>query len=288
VITRPIDALMEAIGEIRRGNLGFKARILSTDEIGQAGEAFNRMSEELRRSQDKIIRGEKLAAVGQLASGVGHELRNPLAAIRNAIFYLRDQLKDSPAAAEDPSLLEFLAIADREIIAANNIIRDLLDFARVPVLDIHPADVNAIALEARSILETPAGIAWDMELSQDLPQIPIDAFRIRQVFVNLGGNAIQAMPKGGVLHVATTAIVGSDSETWIHIVFRDTGYGMSKETMSRIFEPLFSTKTTGTGLGLAISLGIVERHGGRITVESVVGRGTTFTVKLPAHPPVGA
>jgi|CXWL01.1.fsa_nt_gi signal transduction histidine kinase len=245
--------------------------------------AMEKANRELRESQEKMIRSEKLASIGELASGVGHELRNPLAAIRNALYYVRDALKESALSKEDPGLMEFLDMADREIQSATHIIGDLLDFARTPELVLQLTDVNALLLEAKGIIEIPASVYVIEHFGADLPPVAIDRERMRQVFMNLLQNAVQAIPKDGEVHITTRTVCvpeGSKSK-YLLVDIRDTGTGISDQDRKKIFEPLFTTKAKGTGLGLPICLGIVQTHSGEITVESRAGAGATFTVRLP-------
>ncbi len=246
--------------------------------------AMEKANRELRETQDKVIRSEKLASIGQLASGVGHELRNPLAAIRNAVYYVRDAVKESALVKEDPSLVEFLDMADREIQSATRIIGDLLDFARTPQLVLQPTDINALLIEAKGMIEIPSVVRVIERLGVDLPLMTVDRERMRQVFMNLLQNAVQAMPKEGEVYISTkiAGLPGDSTSRFLFIEIRDTGLGITDSDRRKIFEPLFTTKAKGTGLGLPICLGIVHTHGGEITVESRAGAGATFIVRLPA------
>ncbi|HAM35388.1 MAG TPA: hypothetical protein DEB40_10255 [Elusimicrobia bacterium] len=310
LISRPMAALTAAIEEIAGGNLDSRVDIHSSDEIGQVGKAFNKMANELRltqrqllqanaelesrlkelaktnvaleETQDKVVRSERLAAIGQLASGVGHELRNPLAAIRNAVYYIREAVQDTPTAKADPTLMEILGLAENEIKNSNNIISDLLDFSRVVKLAPYPTDVHELLGELQTVLDIPANVVLSKQFAGQLPQATIDPQRMRQVFLNLATNAIQAMPKGGQLSISTRLdppVNGYPSQ--IVVAFKDTGEGIRPENMKKLFEPLFTTKAKGTGLGLAISQGFVQAHGGKITVESQPGKGCCFEVHFP-------
>ncbi len=234
-------------------------------------------TEELERAQERLIRSEKLAALGQLSANIRHELRNPLGVMSNSIYYLRSKLADA-----DAGVHKHLDILAREVDTANKIVGDLLDFTRVrdPILKI--TNVAALVRDAvgRVRKKDNVDIIWEMD--GNLPYIMVDADQLRQVFVNLAQNAIEAMPDGGSLTVRGELEEG-DEQSAVVIKMTDSGVGISAENMTRIFEPLFTTKARGTGLGLAICKDIVEGHGGKITVQSQVGVGTTFATYLPVR-----
>jgi|CXWL01.1.fsa_nt_gi signal transduction histidine kinase len=310
MISQPMRALLLAIEEIGKGNLHYALDVHSRDEIGQVARAFNGMTADLRRAhgqlvetkaqleqrlkelaannrelqsaQEKVVRSEKLAAIGKLASGVGHELRNPLGGIHNALYYIRDCLKGTTLSTDDPSLLEFITLAEKEIKSSNDIIGDLLEFSRVIKLSSHSADVNAVLGDARHSLEVPATVKIVEDYQEGLPKAEIDPQKMRQVFINLALNAFHAMPKGGELRIESRLEgAAQDPQSRILVRFRDTGIGIPPDIVDKIFEPLFTTKAKGTGLGLSICQGFVQAHGGRISVESEVGKGTVMTVALP-------
>jgi signal transduction histidine kinase len=224
---------------------------------------------ELETAQVQLVRQEKLAAVGQLASTVGHELRNPLAVVMNALYLMEH-------AAGNESMRQHLATAKRETSAATLIVSDLLDYSasREPLLTrVQVADLVA---EALSVVPPPAGV----HVVQDSdPEVSISADRdqLRQALLNLISNGYDAMPDGGVLTVSATAVPGS-----AQITVADTGGGMEEETRQNVFAPFYTTKPRGIGLGLAVTKRIVEAHGGTITVDSTPSAGTSFTVTVPA------
>jgi signal transduction histidine kinase len=239
---------------------------------------LERTNQELQDFQEKMIRSEKLAAIGQLAASVGHELRNPLGAIRNSIFYLKDALKGQKLLEEDPAMKEMIDLADQEAVSAARILSDLLDFSRVVRLEPREADINALLRATlRRFNFTPR-----VELLEEYAELPptlIDAQKMQQVINNLVINALQAMNTQGRLSVSTRLVPG-DADAWVMMSFKDTGSGIDPKNLARIFDPLFTTKAKGTGLGLAISLGIVEAHGGKIDVDSSP-HGSTFSVRWP-------
>ena len=230
-------------------------------------------TKELREAQDRIVRSEKLAAIGQLASSVAHELRNPLGVIKNAIYYL-NMLE---LGKDNPDIKENLEIISVEIENSDKVISDLLEFSRIKKPALNPEEINLIIKETLNRVKAPANIKVVAELGENLPQIQVDALQLQQVFYNLASNAIQAMEKVGTLTVSSYV---THDET-IAIAFIDTGCGIPKENLQKIFEPLFSTNAKGTGLGLSVVASLVESHGGKIEIESEAGKGSTFTVKLP-------
>ncbi len=221
--------------------------------------------------QEKLIISEKLSAIGLLASAVGHEIRNPLGVIRNSTYFLNMKLKDNT----DEKVMKHLKILEKEVNSANLIISDLLDFARKKPPALEPTDLNNVVMDVLSSIFIPENIKVTTELCE-IPPMLLDREQIRRVFLNLTLNAVQAMPEGGKLLIQTSKHFDS-----VEIAFTDTGVGISKENMEKLFTPLFSTKAKGIGLGLRICKQIVEGHDGNITVQSTVGEGSTFTVKLP-------
>ena len=229
-------------------------------------------TKELREAQERLLRQEKLAVLGQLAGGVGHELRNPLGAISNAVYFLNMVLEEP-----DSEVKETLEILEKEVKTSEEIISGLLDFGRAKPPTWRKADVNEIVQEALSRVTVPENVEVVSQLDEALPIILADPGQLGQVFGNIIVNAIQAMPEGGRL------VVGSEvpNPEWVAVSFTDTGVGITEESVDKIFEPLFTTKAKGIGLGLALVKTLVEGHGGTIGVESQVGKGTTFTVCLP-------
>jgi signal transduction histidine kinase len=221
----------------------------------------------LREAQEELIRKEKLAALGQLAGGVGHELRNPLGVIKNSVYYLNMILP------KDEKIQKHLGILDREVANSDRIVAELLDFARVKASVREPAGLVAIVRAALDRLPLPEPVAVQLELAESMPAILVDTHQVGQIVLNLLQNAVQAMPDGGRLTVST----GQDPEH-VFLTVEDTGVGIPAENLAKIFQPLFTTKAKGIGLGLALARDLAEANGGRITVESTVDRGSRFTV----------
>jgi PAS domain S-box-containing protein len=234
--------------------------------------------ERLREAQETLVRTEKLAAIGRLAASIGHELRNPLAAIRNAWFYLDRRVIQSPEALTDKRIQQFSQVISNEIDRCAKIIGELLDFSRERAIYRAPTPAHQLVQGALDVVVKPSeSIVLVNCVSEDLPVPNLDADQFRQVLVNLLQNAAEAVdPQTGRVEVRA-----SDDGGELTLVVADNGKGMSEEVRARIFEPLYTTKLRGTGLGLAIVDGIIKRHGGRISVASAPSQGTTFSIIIP-------
>lgn len=275
-ISRPLADMVAVTRQVARGDLSAEVPVSGRDEIGQLASSFNQMIRDLARAQEQLVRSQRLAAIGQLASSMSHELRNPLSVLRSSAYYLRSRLADA-----DEKVRKHLDIIEQEISNSDKIITDLLDFSRIKPPTLQRTYLNYIVEEALERVEIPPSVKLVRDLAEGLPPIQADAFQLEQVVVNLLTNAVQAMPQGGVLTVRTAL-----REDSLVLEVSDTGCGIDPEHLERIFEPLFTTKSRGIGLGLTICKTLVENHGGTITVESTPGRGTTFTITLPREPAV--
>jgi PAS domain S-box-containing protein len=229
--------------------------------------------EALLEAQEKLVRQEKLAMLGQLAGGVGHELRNPLGAIKNAVYFLNMVFAEQEL---EPEVKETLEILAKEVGTSERIISSLLDFARPKPLVRRKIDVSELVQETLSHIALPENVDVTSQLVDGLPVILADPDQLAQVFGNIIRNGLQAMPQGGRLTVRTAEVSG-----WVVVSIADTGVGIPEEALSKIFEPLFTTKAKGIGLGLAVTKTLIEGHEGCIEVQSEEGKGSTFTVKLP-------
>ena len=237
-------------------------------------EMVEQRTRELHDARERLACNEKLAALGQLADGASHELRNPLSAIKNAACFLNMVVNG-----HDPAVKETLEILEREVEISERIINRLLDFARpVPAIR-QEVDIDSIIQKALSRIAVPENIEISIQLDEALSIILADPDQLCQVFENIMLNAIQAMPDGGWLKIK----VAEESPEWVVISFADTGMGISEEYLGKLFEPLFTTKARGIGLGLAIIRMLIDRHGGDIKVQSELDEGTTFTVRLPLN-----
>jgi len=241
-------------------------------ELEALGTQRKQAEEERERQQEALIRQEKLAVLGRLAGGVGHELRNPLGAISNAIYFL-DMVLEEP----EPEVKETLEILQKEVKTSERIISSLLDFARAKPPTWRKVNINDVVQEALSRTAVPENVEVVSQLDEALPIILADPDQLGQVFGNLILNAIQAMPEGGQL-VVESKLPTPES---VAVSFTDTGVGIPEENLGKLFEPLFTTKAKGVGLGLSVAKTLVDGHWGTIEVESEVGKGTTFRVRLP-------
>jgi len=245
----------------------------STNEnLRIAYEKLDELVKELQETKEELQRKERLAVLGQLAGGIGHELRNPLGAIKNAAYFLNMVLEDP-----EPEVKESLEILEKEVATSEMIIGSLLDFARPKPPMRRKVDINEVVRESLSRVTAPESVEVTSQLDGVLPVILADPVLLGQVFRNLILNAIQAMPEGGQLTVKSELA----GPKWVAVSFADTGVGIPEENLGKLFEPLFTTKAKGIGLGLAISKAFVEAHGGTIEVQSKVGKGCTFSVRLP-------
>ena len=285
-LARPTNALVLAAQRLADGDLEQRVQLDdSTEEIGMLGRAFNSMAasieerdEQLRhRAQEEIMKSERLAMIGRLAAGVAHEINNPLGGI---LLLSRLLLKKAQDESVDNENLQRIA---NEAERCQTIVQGLLDFARQREPKPEPLDMNDIVEKALSLLENQSlfhNIEVVRRLKTGLPPVSADASQMQQVFVNIIMNAAEAMDGNGVLTVATKALPESSR---VEAGFTDTGCGITEQDLTRLFEPFFTTKEPGhgTGLGLSISHGIVERHGGTLSVRSRAGEGATFVVSLP-------
>jgi len=234
-------------------------------------EMVEERTQELKEAHEALVRKEKLAVLGQWSSSIGHELRNPLGAIKNACYFLNMKMKTI----EDEAVKDNIRIMNQEINTAGEIISDLSDFARIKLPVRREADINQLVTETLSRAEIPENITASTDFAVDMAPVSVDPVQIGQVFLNLIDNAVQAMGAGGALKISTRI---KDEAT--EAIFADEGCGIPTNNLEKIFEPLFTTKTKGIGLGLALIRTLVEGHGGRIEVESEEGKGSTFTVRF--------
>lgn len=304
-VNRPIEKLLLATRETARGNLDTKVEIRSHDELGELAQSFNHMISELKRSrnaieewtqtleqkvnertkelqqvQDQLIRAGKMAALGELAAGVAHEINNPLTGVLTFSSLMLKKVDENHPWKKD---LENIV---QQTTRCRNIVRGLLDFARQRKPDKKEWDVHSLIERTLALLENQApfqNIQIIKEFKQNMPMILVDPDQIQQVFMNILINAADAMSKNGGTITIKTDLKDGIAE----ISFIDTGCGMTKEQLSKLFTPFFTTKEPGkgTGLGLAISYSIIQNHNGDIEVESEPGKGSTFRIKLPAEKP---
>jgi PAS domain S-box-containing protein len=248
-------------------------------------ERVEERTQALRDAQEKLIRSEKLSVLGQMASSVGHELRNPLNIINSAVYYLKMIQPDAP-----DKVKEYHAKIEQEVRNSDKIITDLLDFARVKNVDREVVSVSDLVRQTLERFPAPANVEVTLDIPAGLPPVFVDPLQMIQVLGNLTVNACQAMKDGGKLVVLSRleeteneGQLTEDGKPSIVISVKDTGTGITPENMKKLFEPLFTTKAKGIGLGLAVSQKLTEANGGRIEVQSEPGVGSTFILYLPIH-----
>jgi two-component system sensor histidine kinase HydH len=233
---------------------------------------------EVRRLEEQVRRQEKLAAIGGLAAGVAHEIRNPLSSIKGLATFFASQFRDGTEARQAAGVMI------QEVDRLNRAISELLDFARPSDIKIEPVDISRLLNRSIQLIQQDAAsrrIEISVDVAPDICAARVDPDRLTQCLLNIYLNAIEAMPDGGSLNVQCTV----QDRRIIHIAISDTGSGIAADQLNHIFDPYFTTKNKGTGLGLAIVHKIVEAHHGRIHVHSTPGKGTTMTVQIPCDAP---
>ncbi|MBI2369469.1 MAG: HAMP domain-containing protein [Deltaproteobacteria bacterium] len=283
--TRPIDDVVLAARKVAAGDLSQTLPEDRQDEIGELTRSFNEMVRNLQAKQEleeRLRKAEHFSALGQLASGIAHEIRNPLNFINLSIDHLRARF--GPAAPEDrETYVALITNIKGEIHRLNGMVENFLSYGKPRRLALRPCAVGDLLKEVVALAEQKAegqGIVVTLDVAPELPPARVDGQQLKACFMNVVANAIQAMPGGGELRIGLRAGPG-----WLHIAFRDTGCGIAQEHLPLIFEPYFSTKEAGIGLGLALTRRVVEEHGGQVEVESVLGQGTqiTLTLRVPAE-----
>jgi two-component system, NtrC family, nitrogen regulation sensor histidine kinase NtrY len=307
-VTRPVRALAATAQKVAAGNWSATVEIPSHDEIGQLAQAFNRMTSELVAQRERLVQAERVAAWRELARRLAHELRNPLFPLQLTIENMRRahqmaggaglrparEVQNAKASGAAPGsahaidagiqfeevFREGTATLLAELANLKQIIARFSDFARMPAPEMKALDLNGVVRETVKLFEPQLAqtqIHCQTALDPQLAPIPADREQIARVLRNLILNAIDAMPEGGALTIATTARTGS-----VRLEVSDNGQGLTPEECERLFTPYYTTKQHGTGLGLAIVQSVVSDHNGRISVESQPGKGTSFLIDLPA------
>lgn len=307
-IVEPIKTLAGATLEFAEGNLGKRVHTASQTEIGLLYQSFNKMAEklqehsaflkkfndelerkvkertlelqeaneQLQRTQDALIRAEKIAAIGELATGVAHEIRNPLNSLSiNMQGLVRDI--QNKCGAEECRFHDIVNIIQYELKRTNNILDNFVNFAKFPEPKFMENDINRIIREVAAVISSEseeAGVAMELSLSDNVPLFKFDRPQMKEVLMNLSHNAINAMPEGGILKITS-----SMRNHRVFIDVSDTGTGIPEKNLNKIFMPFFSTRDKGLGLGLPIVKRIVEGHGGHITCQSSP-EGTVFEITL--------
>ncbi len=286
LVSNPIQELTATMERAESG-LEARADVKSSDEIGRLGEAFNSLLTKLERARrrvdryhyEQMKRADRLASIGEMAAGIAHEIKNPLAGIAGVIqvFKKDPSVDDRKRAVLD----EVLSQVER----MDKVVRNLLSFARPPEPKMSFVDINELIGKMLNFLApqfAKNGIVAEQKLLPGLPRLTLDPDLMQQALINIALNAIQAMPDGGKFTVETRSSKPPDeSPGSVKITFSDTGKGISLENLTRIFNPFFTTRPQGTGLGLSITRKIIEQHGGEINVISSPGKGTNFAITFP-------
>jgi two-component system NtrC family sensor kinase len=308
IVHRPVHRLRLATERLAQGELGMQLPISSHDELGGLARSFNEMSvelhdareqitawantlekrveeatAELRAAQDGMIQAEKLASLGKLAAVVAHEINNPLSGVLTYAKLLRKWIERGDGALHEAEMRDALQLIESETRRCGEIVRNLLTFARVTPMNVTEVDVNGVIKQCIKLVEHKlqlGNINPDLQLAENLPAVRGDTGQVEQLLLALIMNAIEAMPREGNLRIVTSAPEADN----VVITVEDDGIGIPPALLPRLFDPFVTTKEDGkgTGLGLAICRSIIDRHRGKIEVKSEVGRGTAFTIRLPA------
>ncbi len=283
--TRPVTELSQAAQRVTAGDLGFEVPVGGPEEISRLSGTFNDMIVGLRRNRDleeQLQRAERSAVVGRLASGIAHEIRNPLNFINLSIDYLKEKFApqtDDPRA----EYTRILTTIKDELARLNRLVTDFLSYGRPAKLKLREVDARTLIEEVRMLV---AAHSEQQSVTINIQQngngntiLQADAELLKTCFSNLMINAVQAMPDGGSLNVTL-----SPNSSLVEVEFADNGPGIDSDALEQIFEPYYSTKETGIGLGLPLTKKIIEEHGGQISVKSEPESGATFTVVLPRLP----
>lgn len=320
----PIKRLIDGTRRVAKGDLDFRVKVEYADEIGYLANSFNSMTEDLRASEKKLkeiaalghkrvlelseankklkdmqnmfIQAEKLNAVGRLAGGVAHEVRNPLATILQAVDYLEDGI----GAGKDKHIIESLNTIKKNINRANDIIGGLVDFSKMSNLKYSYEDIKSVIENSLILIRHEVkldNVKIVKQIEDNLPKVSIDSTKMEQVFINIFLNALQAMPNGGELFIRgylgrlsdiSSGVVRRSEDNFdagekaLIVKIEDTGEGISKEDIEKVFDPFFTTKSArkGTGLGLSVTKNIISLHRGFIGIDSRKGKGTKISIAL--------
>ena len=286
LVSNPIQTLITTMERAESG-LETRVEVKSIDDIGRLGEAFNSLLTKLESAQrrveryhyEQMTRADRLASIGEMAAGIAHEIKNPLAGIAGVIQVLR---KEHAIGDQKRAILDEVLV---QVERMDKAVRNLLSFARPPEPKMTLVDINELISKILDFLSPQFArhsIVADRKLTTGLPWLTLDPDLIQQALINIALNAIQSMPEGGRFVVETRSVKpdGHHSAS-IEVLCSDNGKGISPENMSRIFNPFFTTRQQGTGLGLSITQRIIEQHGGEINVMSSPEKGTSFTISFP-------
>lgn len=283
-VTQPVEQLASAAGQVATGDWGARVYVGSKDEIGRLATAFNQMTQQLVEQRERLVQAERVAAWRELARRLAHELKNPLFPLQITIENLQRARLQKPEQF-DEVFREGTHTLLAELDNLKTIVGRFSDFARMPPPQLASVQLNEVIRNSIKLLENQfsgAGrpqIEANLYLEEELPEIQADRDLLHRALQNLILNALDAMPSGGTLTIRTRP-----TSTGVHLDVSDTGQGLTAEECGRLFTPYYTTKQYGTGLGLAIVQSVVSDHGGKISVESEEGVGTTFRIELPREP----
>ncbi len=277
-VSRPIISISDAIKKVASGDHKQRVSVFTDDELGEISRELRKIEHEMEESYEQLLHSERLASVGRIAAGVAHEINNPLSVLSGKLQLLIENCTDNIQLEEYEKLLH---LSDR----IEKTVDGLLYFSRQKDMELNNVNINTVIEDSISLVDgqmTTRGIKIVKKYGVKLPLVKISVSQMQQVFLNIIMNASDSMVDDGILTICTK--ISDDGEN-IHMVFEDTGIGVSSKNIDKIFEPFFTTKgpREGTGLGLSISYGIVKNHKGEIKVESREGKGTIFTVSLPVN-----
>jgi two-component system NtrC family sensor kinase len=305
LVVRPIGRLVQGTRGVGAGDLTQRVPVQGPGELAVLQASFNEMgtaleatraerdallagleqqvkerTEALERAQERLIQTEKLSSLGRLSASIAHEINNPLAGILTTAKLLIRTLEDRTDDPKGPWIVKQLGLVQRETERCTAIVRNLLGFARERPLTLTDADVNAALDEALFLVHNQIvlqNIVLEREFAP-VPAVRADLGQLRQAFADIIINACDAMPNGGTLRVRSRVVAEDDA---LEVSIVDTGVGIPREQLSKVLDPFFTTKEKGTGLGLSVVYGVVERHCGRLFIDSEPGAGTTVTIRLP-------
>ncbi len=302
-LTRPLGELTKMAHDLGEGRLEERIQFQTRDEIGELAGTFNQMAaslqsyqdtleqkveertRELKHSQRQLLQATKLASVGELAGGVAHQINNPTGIILMRVDRLAQEVAQHVLSGEAQ---EDVQVIQRQVEKIHSVVSALVKFSRQMPTELRPTELNSVVRRAVALVEDLArnrGVKVILDL-QELPKVAADSAQLEQVLVNLVNNGLDAMPRGGTLTFTTRQGCRAGDQQGVALAVADTGTGIPAEHLPRLFDPFFTTTGVGqgTGLGLSISYGIVQEHGGTIEVDSEPGRGSRFTICLPALP----
>ncbi|MDG1138774.1 MAG: ATP-binding protein [Opitutales bacterium] len=282
IFNQMMDSLNSADQKLRNYNSEMETQVKArTDELTTTNQRLvkemklkEKTYSELLQTRERLNRQEKLANVGQVSSNIAHELRNPMAAIRNSVYFLRRR------SSMDEKNLQHLNLIDSELSQSDQVIERLLELTKGKKLKLGKTDLEKLIIDSFNLSKISGNTFLDINIQKEVKFVNIDSLLFRQIFSNLTTNAIQAMPLGGVIQANATSDKSNNNE--IQIRFIDSGTGIAKYENDKIFDPLYTSKEDGIGLGLSLCKDLIERHGGAIVVEFSSINGTGFLITLPS------